>query len=328
MQANIEACSKLIRQAAAAGATLVCTPENTARMTALTQKTAATPTTADPAAPSAASSSAVTAAPAPVPPPFSNHPVLTALSALASELNIFILVGSIAVRPELTEAEAAEDKRVCNRSVLLAPRARQQPSASSLSSFPSTATSPPLSQVVACYDKIHLFDVPSLNGAESYLESARIRPGSSAPVVSLPDLLPSSASTPALSAQLGMTICYDLRFPALFRGLAQAGANLITVPSAFTVVTGRAHWHALLRARAIETGAYIIAPAQVGLHPGARTTYGHSLIVDPWGTVLADAGGEQPGILVAEIDLATVQDVRRRIPSLTHDRPFEIVKVQ
>ena len=348
MQANIDTCSQLIRQAAAAGATLVCTPENTARMTALTQKTAAVAAPADPAsaaAPAASSFSSVAAASAPAssPPPFSTHPVLTALSALASELNIFILVGSIAVRPEQAETEAAaaqaagqmEDKRVCNRSVLLAPRPRlPAASSSSFSSAPAASAPSSLSQVVACYDKIHLFDVPALNGAESYLESARIRPGDCAPVVAIPDLLsplPSSSSpspSPSLCVQLGMTICYDLRFPALFRSLAQAGANVIVVPSAFTVVTGRAHWHALLRARAIETGAYIVAPAQVGVHPGSRTTYGHSLIVDPWGTVMADAGGDHPGIIVADIDLATVQEVRRKIPSLTHDRPFTIHKVQ
>ncbi|MYE58387.1 MAG: carbon-nitrogen hydrolase family protein, partial [Alphaproteobacteria bacterium] len=124
-------------------------------------------------------------------------------------------------------------------------------------------------------------------------------------------------------AGLGLTICYDMRFPALYRALAQAGAEVITVPSAFTVPTGRAHWHVLLRARAIETGCFIVAPAQVGEHAEGRRTYGHSLIVAPWGEVLAD-GGEEPGIVTAEIDTARVAEARARVPCLSGDRPFDL----
>jgi len=162
--------------------------------------------------------------------------------------------------------------------------------------------------VVARYDKIHMFDVDLENG-ESYRESATFRPGEAAVVAETPWGL------------LGMTVCYDLRFPHLYRSLAHAGASMITVPSAFTEVTGRAHWHVLLRARAIETGCFVIAPAQCGVHAEGRRTFGHSLIVDPWGEVLADAGKEV-GVIAAEIDLAKVGRARKMIPSLTHDRDF------
>jgi predicted amidohydrolase len=162
--------------------------------------------------------------------------------------------------------------------------------------------------VVARYDKIHMFDV-QLPGGESYRESATYRPGTAAQVVPTP------------FGRLGMTVCYDVRFPQLYRALGHAGAELLSVPSAFTVPTGRAHWHVLLRARAIETGAYVFAPAQCGEHAGGRLTYGHSLIVDPWGAVIAEAG-EQPGVITAEIDLAKVTEARRAVPSLSHDRPF------
>jgi len=166
----------------------------------------------------------------------------------------------------------------------------------------------PNGRVVAAYDKIHMFDV-DLPGGESYRESATYRPGTEAVVAALPWGL------------LGMTVCYDVRFPQLYRALAHAGADFISVPSAFTRQTGLAHWHVLLRARAIETGAYVFAPAQCGEHPGKRLTYGHSLIVDPWGAVLAD-GGEAPGFVIAEIDPAKIEAARRAIPSLNHDRDF------
>jgi predicted amidohydrolase len=162
--------------------------------------------------------------------------------------------------------------------------------------------------VVARYDKIHMFDV-DLEGGESYRESEMFRPGAQAVV----------ARTPW--GGLGMSICYDLRFPHLYRALAQAGAFMLAVPSAFTQVTGRAHWHALLRARAIENGCFVIAPAQCGTHAEGRKTYGHSLVVDPWGHVLAD-GGDGVGGLVAEVDPGRAAEVRRMIPSLTHDRDF------
>ncbi|HYG89794.1 MAG TPA: carbon-nitrogen hydrolase family protein [Azospirillum sp.] len=168
-------------------------------------------------------------------------------------------------------------------------------------------------RVVARYDKIHMFDV-DLKGGESYRESATFRPGDRAVL----------ASTPW--GGLGMSVCYDVRFAALYRALAQAGASLLTVPSAFTVPTGRAHWHVLLRARAIETGCFVIAPAQTGMHDAGRRTYGHSLIISPWGEVLAD-GGEEVGFVTADLDLDQVAEARGMIPALTHDRAFEVVKV-
>jgi len=163
--------------------------------------------------------------------------------------------------------------------------------------------------VVARYDKLHMFDV-DLRGGETYRESDTVAPGEKAVL----------APTPW--GPLGMTVCYDVRFPYLYRALAQAGAVLIAVPAAFTRTTGRAHWHVLVRARAIETGSYVFAAAQCGTHAEGRRTYGHSLIVDPWGEVLAD-GGEEEGIVLAEIDPARVAETRRRIPSLRHDRGFE-----
>lgn len=162
--------------------------------------------------------------------------------------------------------------------------------------------------VAARYDKIHMFDVDLENG-ESYRESATFRPGAEAVAAATPWGL------------LGMTVCYDLRFSHLYRSLAHAGAVMTAVPSAFTEVTGRAHWHVLLRARAIETGSFIFAPAQCGVHAEGRRTFGHSLIVDPWGEVLAD-GGTEVGIVSAEIDLAKVARARAMIPSLTHDRDY------
>lgn len=163
--------------------------------------------------------------------------------------------------------------------------------------------------VTARYDKIHMFDV-DLPGGESYRESRNYRAGDEAVTADLP------------WGRLGLTICYDLRFPYLYRTLAHAGAAFLTVPSAFTRQTGEAHWHVLLRARAIETGAFVIAPAQGGRHETGRDTYGHSLIVSPWGDVLAE-GGTEPGVIVAEIDPALVNDARRRIPSLQHDRAVQ-----
>lgn len=162
--------------------------------------------------------------------------------------------------------------------------------------------------VAARYDKIHLFDV-DLDGGERYCESATIAPGDRAVI----------ADTPW--GRLGLSVCYDLRFPHLYRALAKAGAQFLSVPAAFTRTTGRAHWHVLQRARAIETGAYVFAPAQCGVHAMGRETYGHALIVDPWGEVLAD-GGEDVGFIVARVEPARVAEARRKIPALSHDRPF------
>jgi hypothetical protein len=164
--------------------------------------------------------------------------------------------------------------------------------------------------VLASYDKIHMFDI-DLDGGESYRESANYQPGETAVISDLP------------WGRIGLTICYDVRFPALYRALAESGASFLTVPSAFTKPTGEAHWHTLLRARAIENGAFVFAAAQGGLHENKRETYGHSMIVDPWGVILAEAGVD-PGFIIAEIDPAKVASVRKRIPSLQHGRRFSV----
>lgn len=168
--------------------------------------------------------------------------------------------------------------------------------------------------VAARYDKIHMFDV-NVSETEVYRESAAYRPGARAVV----------AETPF--ARIGMTVCYDVRFPHLYRRLAKAGAQILTVPAAFNHITGAAHWETLLRARAIETGCFVLAPAQTGLHPeahgpGARRTYGHSLAIAPWGEVLADAG-TAPGVTFVDLDLDQVAKARARVPSLSHDREFD-----
>lgn len=173
----------------------------------------------------------------------------------------------------------------------------------------------PQGRIAARYDKIHMFDV-ELPGGESYRESRNFEPGGKAVLADLP------------WGRLGMTICYDMRFPALYRVLAKAGAQFIAVPSAFTVPTGQAHWHPLLRARAIESQCFIFAAAQVGTHENGRATYGHSIVISPWGEVLAEADGAQPSVIVADIDLQAVEEARRRVPSLQHDRPFEVVKAE
>lgn len=169
----------------------------------------------------------------------------------------------------------------------------------------------PTGDIAARYDKIHMFDVDLANG-QSYRESAAYQPGSTAVVASLPWL------------KLGITICYDLRFPGLYRALAEAGAAMMAIPSSFTVPTGKAHWHVLMRARAIETGAFVIAAAQGGRHACGRETYGHSLIIDPWGTIIAEADHDEPGVILAEIDPAKVSETRGRIPSLSNGRAFTL----
>lgn len=165
--------------------------------------------------------------------------------------------------------------------------------------------------VAARYDKIHMFDVEVGDG-QTYRESTAYRPGDRAV----------AARTPL--GTLGLSVCYDLRFPHLYRALAQAGADIIAAPSAFTRVTGEAHWETLLRARAIETGAWIIAPAQGGVHEDGRETHGHAMIVSPWGEVIAEAPHREPCIISAEIDLAAVADARRRIPSLRLESEFDV----
>ena len=183
-----------------------------------------------------------------------------------------------------------DDGRLANRSYLIAPDGR----------------------IAARYDKIHMFDVDLGNG-DVYRESESYAAGSQAVLADLP------------WGALGLTICYDLRFPALHRTLAKGGAKFIAVPAAFTRVTGEAHWHTLLRARAIEAQSFVFAAAQGGRHENGRETFGHSLIISPWGQILAE-GGVDPGVITADIDLGILDDVRRRLPSLTHDRAFDLVR--
>jgi deaminated glutathione amidase len=170
----------------------------------------------------------------------------------------------------------------------------------------------PRGEVAARYDKIHMFDVDLAND-ESYRESRSYQPGELATAVDLP------------WGRLGLTICYDLRFPALYRALAESGSSFLAIPSAFTRQTGEAHWHILNRARAVENGCFVLAAAQGGRHESGRETYGHSIVVDPWGRVIAE-GDAEPGVVMAEIDPAAVGAARTRIPSLQHGRRFEIVE--
>ncbi|NNF78964.1 MAG: carbon-nitrogen hydrolase family protein [Rhizobiales bacterium] len=172
----------------------------------------------------------------------------------------------------------------------------------------------PDGQLAATYDKIHMFDV-RLNSGEKYRESKRYTAGTRAVIADLP------------WGKLGMSICYDMRFPGLYRQLAQAGADFLTVPSAFTVPTGKAHWHALLRARAIETGCFVFAAAQIGEHECGRKTYGHSLIISPWGEILNEANGGA-GIIVADVDPNDVEAARAKIPSLSLEQEFELVSTK
>jgi predicted amidohydrolase len=172
----------------------------------------------------------------------------------------------------------------------------------------------PDGRIVVRYDKIHMFDV-TLPGGETYRESKNYDPGARAPVVALP------------MGRLGITICYDLRFPYLYRALAQAGAQILAIPSAFTVPTGEAHWHALMRARAIENGCWVLAAAQAGEHESGRKTYGHSLVISPWGEIVAEADGVNAMVTMADVDLSVVAEARRRVPSLEHDRTIQIYTV-
>ncbi len=169
----------------------------------------------------------------------------------------------------------------------------------------------PDGMVLASYDKIHMFDI-DLPGGESYRESANYQPGESAVISDLP------------WGRIGLTICYDMRFPALYRALAESGASFLTAPSAFTVRTGEAHWHTLLRARAIENGCFVFAAAQAGTHESKRQSYGHSLIVAPWGEILAEGSGNETGIIMAKIDPALVETARKTVPSLQHGRRFSV----
>jgi len=214
--------------------------------------------------------------------PDESDPTLATLRELARKLGMFIHIGSLAIK--------ASPEKAVNRSFLID---RQ-------------------GEIVARYDKIHMFDV-DIGDGETYRESNTYRAGELAVVADLP------------WGRIGLTVCYDLRFPALYRALAEAGASFLAIPSAFTRVTGEAHWHVLQRARAIENGCFVFAAAQGGKHENGRETFGHSLIVDPWGRILAE-GGTEPGVVLAEVDPAEVAAVRAKIPSLHHGRRFELIE--
>ena len=259
---NVAAAEALIREAAAAGAEYVLTPEMTTILDRDRERLLA----------------AIS--------PEESDPSLARFRALARELGIHLHIGSMAIKLGPDPGSSPGQAGVANRAFLI----------------DSTGA------ILARYDKIHMFDV-DLAGGESYRESRLYRPGNAAAVADLP------------WARLGLTVCYDVRFPHLYRALAKAGASVIAIPAAFTRTTGEAHWHVLMRARAIETGSFVIAAAQAGTHEDGRETYGHSMIVDPWGKILAEAARE-PGIIVADIDPAESALVRGRLPSLANDRPF------
>ena len=255
---NVDAATKLIKEAKSGGADYVLTPEMTNILERKREDLFAAIATEE------------------------KDRSLPDFRDLARRLGIWVHVGSLAI-------EVLPQKAV-NRSFLIDPKG----------------------DIAARYDKIHMFDV-DLAGGESYRESGSFRPGELAVAVDLP------------WGRVGLTICYDLRFPALYRALAEAGASFITIPAAFTQQTGEAHWHVLTRARAIETGSFVLAAAQGGRHEDGRDTFGHSIAIDPWGRVLAE-GGTEPGVIFADVDPSQVAVVRARIPSLQHGRRFEVVE--
>jgi len=252
---NLEVARKFVREAASKGARLVTTPEMSNIIEPDYERLVAEVGTE------------------------AADPFVTGFSEMARDLQIWLLLGSAALR---------QGDRLVNRSILFNPKG----------------------EAAARYDKIHMFDVDLPNG-ERYRESRRFAAGSQL----------SMAATPW--GILGLTVCYDMRFPHLYRALAERGAQMISVPSAFTRPTGEAHWEILLRARAIETGSFIIAAAQCGEHESGRKTWGHSLIADSWGSI-AGISGEEPGVLIADIDLSQVEQSRSRIPALKHGRPFAL----
>jgi predicted amidohydrolase len=257
-QANLDEAAALIREAAAAGADYVQTPEMTNIMELSREKLFAAIAEED------------------------NDICVAAFRTLARDLKLYLHIGSLAIK--------VSPEKAANRGFMIDPRG----------------------EIVARYDKIHMFDV-DLAGGESYRESNNFRPGESAVVVDLP------------WARFGLTICYDLRFPALYRALAEAGATVLTIPAAFTRQTGEAHWHTLIRARAIENGSFVLAAAQGGAHENGRETFGRSLAVDPWGRIIGEHGTE-PGVMMVEIDPAQVTAARAKVPSLQHGRRFDIIE--
>ncbi len=254
---NIATLDRLIRDAAAAGATYVQTPE----MTNIVQR----------------NRGKLAAAIAPE----DTDPTIAVASALAAELGITLHIGSLALD--------AGGGKIANRAFVFGPDGA----------------------VAARYDKIHLYDVDLPDG-ESWRESKVFTGGDEAVIVDIDE------------ARLGVTICYDIRFPALYRALSHAGADILSAPAAFTRQTGLAHWHVLQRARAIENGAFVISAAQAGTHEDGRETYGHSVIVSPWGEVLAEGGGTGEGVILADVDVAQAADARARIPVLKNERPFSL----
>lgn len=253
---NLTDASALIREAAASGARFVATPETTHLVQKDADQAFAVMKTQG------------------------EEPAIPAFSALAKELGIHLLIGSMAIR--------IGERKAANRSFLFSPEGA----------------------IAATYDKAHMFDV-GLGKGETYRESDNYQAGTQLAVADVD------------SAKLGLSICYDVRFAYLYRRLAKAGAQIISVPAAFTKPTGRAHWEILLRARAIETGAYVIAPAQGGLHEDGRKTWGHSVIIGPWGEIVAELEHDEPGILLASLDMRKVEEARRRVPALEHDRDLE-----
>jgi deaminated glutathione amidase len=254
--ANRAAVTPLLRQAAAAGARLICTPECTTKLDRNRQRMLGGLL------------------------PEAEETEIRAWGELARELGVWIALGSASV--------AAGDGRACNRSFLFTPDGK----------------------IAARYDKIHLFDV-QLSGAEVYRESDTFAPGAQAVMVEGP-----------MGAKVGLTICYDVRFPELYRALGNAGAEIILVPAAFTKPTGQAHWEILLRARAIETGAFIVAAAQGGAHEDGRQTWGHSTVIGPWGEIVGKVDHDNPALLIADLDLDEVASARGKIPAWRGPQAF------
>lgn len=259
IEENLVKTEKLIREAAAQGASFIATPENTChirfppeqkRESAYAEK---------------------------------DHPCIPKFSSLAKELGVVLLIGSVSIK--------GEGDKIFNRSYVFDAQGN----------------------VKATYNKIHLFDI-TLPSETIHAESSLVTPGEQAVTVKLDDAF-----------TLGLSICYDIRFAYLYRDLAQSGANILCAPAAFTVPTGKAHWETLLRARAIETGSYVVAPAQVGEHEGGRKTYGHSMIINPWGKVIACLE-EGEGVITADIQNSDIDKIRGMIPALTHDRKYESVQ--
>lgn len=257
MHKNLVRSTAIVREAAAAGAQLIATPEYTCIMRDIggdRLETAAEER---------------------------DHKVLKHYQQLASELGIWILLGSISIK--------VGKVRIQNRSFLINAQG----------------------DIVARYNKIHLFDVDLPNG-QSFRESKMVEPGDKAVIADSP------------WGKIGMTVCYDVRFPHLYRTLAKAGASIITIPSAFSMPTGEAHWELFVRSRASETGCFVLAPGQCGLHEGSRQTWGHSMIVNPWGKILAEATGKETGFIIADLDLSEVEKYRQNIPALNNDRDFTL----